>query len=402
MKKYLFIILVILGVLLMLKPVSALIKNSTENIIYRGNIVTGIVATDNGNKSYDCYISESEYAYPKIFTLSRNPQLEVGDKVRILYQNGNKELPIILPPTMAKEEEDNTIVVTLEASSITELLANINGEIIFVGNPGNCTRRGFEYGETTEYGETIYDDGSFGAGTFSEELETTLTESNISYDDSAFFVPGTNVDYSALHNQATAGVYYDKRNGYIGQIYYSLSEVFDIRRISLYFDTQSITTAISNVKLRLYINSLPYINYVGGGDLPYTFNIVAQSGMPTYPHIPPEQGDYYYGNYSGNYGSLNSSNFLLNQYNEITLDPSIINKEGITRIMMRSSRDISATSPPTDKTYAEWVGINSITNRPRLVINYTSLPPITYHYRAFAIDANGDTKYGEDKEFTFL
>jgi hypothetical protein len=57
------------------------------------------VATDNGNKSYDCYISESEYAYPKIFTLSRNPQLEVGDKVRILYEDGIKELPIILPPT---------------------------------------------------------------------------------------------------------------------------------------------------------------------------------------------------------------------------------------------------------------------------------------------------------------
>jgi len=82
----------------MLKPISAIIKDSIGNIIFRGNVVTGIVATDNGDKSYDVFISESDKAYPKIFTLSRNPDLAVGDKVRILYKNGCKELPIILPP----------------------------------------------------------------------------------------------------------------------------------------------------------------------------------------------------------------------------------------------------------------------------------------------------------------
>jgi len=101
MKKVILIILIILGVLIMLKPVSAIIKDSIGNIVYRGNVVTGIVAVDNGNKSYDCYISESEVAYPKIFTLSANPNLAVGDKVRILYKGGCKELPIILPPTTA-------------------------------------------------------------------------------------------------------------------------------------------------------------------------------------------------------------------------------------------------------------------------------------------------------------
>jgi hypothetical protein len=83
----------------MFKSISAIIKDSIGNIIYRGNVVTGIVATDNGDKSYDVFISESEKAYPHIFTLSENPVLEVGDKVRILYKNGCKELPIILPPT---------------------------------------------------------------------------------------------------------------------------------------------------------------------------------------------------------------------------------------------------------------------------------------------------------------
>jgi len=82
----------------MLKPINSIIKDSISNINSRINIVTGIVAVDNGNGSYDCFISESDKPYPNIFTLSRNPNLAVDDKVRILYKNGCKELPIILPP----------------------------------------------------------------------------------------------------------------------------------------------------------------------------------------------------------------------------------------------------------------------------------------------------------------
>ena len=85
----------------MLKPISKIIKDSIGNIIYRGNVVTGIVETDNGDGSYDVFISESDKAYPKIFTLSANPNLAVGDKVRILYKDGCKELPIILPPAVS-------------------------------------------------------------------------------------------------------------------------------------------------------------------------------------------------------------------------------------------------------------------------------------------------------------
>jgi len=85
----------------MLKPINSIIKDNIGNIIYWGNVVTGIVATDNGDGSYDVFISESDRAYPKIFTLSANPDLAIGDKVRILYKNGCKELPIILPPQMA-------------------------------------------------------------------------------------------------------------------------------------------------------------------------------------------------------------------------------------------------------------------------------------------------------------
>ena len=95
----------------MLNPARAIVQNSVGNIIYRGNVVTGIVSKNNGNGSYDVYIGESDVAYPNIFTLSRDPDLVVTDKVRILYENGIKEMPIILPPKTATAVIEKLIAV---------------------------------------------------------------------------------------------------------------------------------------------------------------------------------------------------------------------------------------------------------------------------------------------------
>ena len=82
----------------MLRPINAIIRDNIGNIIYRGFFVTGEVAVDNGDGSYDVYIAGESKAYPNIFTLARNPDIEVGDTVRILYKNGDKNNPIIFPP----------------------------------------------------------------------------------------------------------------------------------------------------------------------------------------------------------------------------------------------------------------------------------------------------------------
>jgi len=101
MKRYIYILLIIIGVLIMLKPINSIIKDSIGNIM----------------GSYDVFISESDRAYPKIFTLSRNPDLAVGDKVRILYKNGCKELPIILPPVAVTAPTTGDIFVTFETGN---------------------------------------------------------------------------------------------------------------------------------------------------------------------------------------------------------------------------------------------------------------------------------------------
>ena len=96
--KKLLLILLIVGVLIMLRPINEIIRNNVGNIIHRLSIVTGEVATDNGDGSYDVFITGDPKAYPKIFTLARDPDIAVGDTVRILYKGGDKNNPIIWPP----------------------------------------------------------------------------------------------------------------------------------------------------------------------------------------------------------------------------------------------------------------------------------------------------------------
>jgi len=82
----------------MLRPISEIIRNNVGNIIHRLSVVTGEVAVDNGDGSYGVFIAGDPKAYPKIFTLARDPDIAVGDTVRILYKNGDKNNPIIWPP----------------------------------------------------------------------------------------------------------------------------------------------------------------------------------------------------------------------------------------------------------------------------------------------------------------
>ncbi|HWR64181.1 MAG TPA: LamG-like jellyroll fold domain-containing protein [Candidatus Thermoplasmatota archaeon] len=101
------------------------------------------------------------------------------------------------------------------------------------------------------------------------------------------------------------------------------------------------------------------------------FDITIQNGQPTYPHNPMQSGDYYRNYYSGNGGSLNTGSFT-SGYNAIRLNNlNWINKTGVTKLCLRSSRDISGTAP----TGNEYINVHSyeftgIGCQPKLVINY--------------------------------
>ncbi len=156
----------------MLKPVSEIIENSVGIITYKNKIVTGKVAVDNGHGSYDVYISEGEEAYPNIYTLVRNPTLAIGDKVRILYEGGNKEKPIILPPEIAL-----TYTVTYDGNGASGGTAPIDSNLYYTGDlvtildKGSLTNAGLYYifdGWNTVFngsGTFHYPSGTFNMGT---------------------------------------------------------------------------------------------------------------------------------------------------------------------------------------------------------------------------------------------
>ena len=142
---------------------------------------------------------------------------------------------------------------------------------------------------------------------------------------------------------------------------------YRIRRGFLFFDTSELPSnaCIDNVVLSLYKKN----------DYSDTeFTITVQNGQPDYPHDPLEERDYNKEYYSGNGGELNTAD-LVNGYNNITLtELSLINIGGMTKLCLRSSRDINGTIP----TGSEYVNVYSSNiegepypdPRPKLIIIY--------------------------------
>ena len=104
------------------------------------------------------------------------------------------------------------------------------------------------------------------------------------------------------------------------------------------------------------------------------FDIVIQNGQPLYPHQPLIIEDFYYQNYSGNGGSLNTINWKNGSYNNIVMNKSgigWINKKGTTKLLLRNSNDIHVIAPIGRET----VVISSSRKsdcKPKLTITYTS------------------------------
>jgi len=100
------------------------------------------------------------------------------------------------------------------------------------------------------------------------------------------------------------------------------------------------------------------------------FNLTIQNGQPAYPHDPLLSSDYNMSYYSGNGGTFNTATFH-NGYNNMSLTSlNWINRNGTTKLCLRSSRDINGNAPTGNEyvnVYANELGSGY---QPRLVINY--------------------------------
>jgi PKD repeat protein len=198
--------------------------------------------------------------------------------------------------------------------------------------------------------------------TFPVVIDPTLTAYSIS-DDGYIYNFGTN--YNTVQNATSGTVNNNGAYITIGQKKQPSfpASTYYVYRGFVYFNTSALPS-------NAYLDDATLSLYKKDDYSVMDFDIIVQNGQPTYPHERMESGDYNKNYYSGNGGSLNTSGFT-SGYNAIPLNNlNWINETGITKLCLRSSRDINGRTP----TGNELVNVHS--NEflgmcpPKLVINY--------------------------------
>jgi len=151
-------------------------------------------------------------------------------------------------------------------------------------------------------------------------------------------------------------------------------KVYLIQRAFVYFNTNSIPSGATITSATLKLFCFAKVTY-------NEYDVVIQNGQPTFPHEPMEPGDYSKDYYLENGGSKHSSEFSTTGFNEISLNSTglgWISKEGVTKLCMRTSRDIDGDSPyegNTNGIYDErilfWTRETGTYFAPKLIVTYT-------------------------------
>ncbi|DAC72937.1 MAG TPA: hypothetical protein DSN98_02520 [Thermoplasmata archaeon] len=192
-------------------------------------------------------------------------------------------------------------------------------------------------------------------------IDPTLTVYSSSSDG---YIYKSGTVYTTVQSASTGTVNSSGTYITIGQKKISFPGTYYIYRGFVFFNTSALPS-------NAYLDNATLSVYKKDDYSTTDFDITIQNGQPTYPHNPMQSGDYYRNYYSGNGGSLNTGSFT-SGYNAIKLNNlNWINKTGITKLCLRSSRDISGTAP----TSSEYVNVYSyeftgIGCQPKLVINY--------------------------------
>jgi len=197
--------------------------------------------------------------------------------------------------------------------------------------------------------------------TFPVIIDPTLIIESLASDG---YLANQSTNYNTVWAASTSGAFVTVADIFIGQKKASGSPpTYCIYRGFLLFNTSSLPSGanITSVTLSLYKKD----------DYSSTdFDITVQNGQPTYPHNPPQSGDYNKNHYSGNGGSLNTEEFS-DGYNDISLtNHSWITKEGTTKLCLRSSRDIDGITPTGDEYVNVYPHEEDEKVTPKLVIEY--------------------------------
>ena len=306
-------------------------KKIVDHIKYRTTVMTGEITKVNNDGTYNVKIAQSGAAYPNVETLDYNAFFSRGEIVDIAFEYGSRELPKIMGTAKKIAQEPKQVEV------------NYSGEEA----GGKQTKTVVIYGNIAD--GTIY-------------------HYNINYE---------------ICQEAELGIAIEDTDDFLGTGYFydniidpPLGWVHMINRSFLFFDTSVIP---QNATI---INA--YLKGVWSPDLSQIeteFDIIIQDGQPTYPHNPLILGDYSKNHYSNNGGSINTQTLkdaLPNFDFSITLNSNgkaWINKGGITKLCLRSSRDIAGLgwNVPEERHYEAiliWATEKGEGFKPNLEITY--------------------------------
>ena len=316
-RKIILIIILILGVFVMPNNfIKDIIQNANELIKYKNTVTTGEITVDNGDGTYDVKIANAGSAYPDVETINYDAVFGVGEIVDIIFEHGCKESPKIIGHSKKIKQEPEKVEV------------DYSGEI-----------GGGKQTETT----IIYIIGESGC------------------------ISLTDTDYDKCHNTIDGSDLSDRfiepTMVIVGQSEDPESANYGISRGFVYFDTSLIP---SNATITNAILSITISEKYG------SFNIVIQDGQPNYPHSSIDYSDVNYLNYYNNGGQMTAvaaevppvySNIVLNANGR-----NWINKGGITKFCLRSSKDIISLAPAEGIT--DIVVIDKVTYPPKLIITY--------------------------------
>ena len=173
-----------------------------------------------------------------------------------------------------------------------------------------------------------------------------------------------NVNYTTAHDALTGTV---NTAGYSWAGQYLFGGVYEVARTALFFDTSglgggaTVTGATLSLKGQADVSTTDFnLTIVSGDDL--TDRLVAADFGDMLDNVT-------------SYGLLNTSGWLVEDWNSILLNPAglaAISLTGTTKFGFRSSLDISPTAPANDEEVFWYNGLAFADQLPILTITYTT------------------------------
>lgn len=305
-----------------------IIKNANEQIKYKNTVTTGEITVDNGDGTYDVKITNANSAFPNVETINYDAVFSVGEIVDIIFEQGCKEAPKIIGHSKKIKQEPKQVEV------------DYSGEI----GGGVQTKTMISYGSATIADGSIYK---------------------------------INADYDVCH-AAVTGDLLNNTDDFVAIGYFydtvdipPMTLVHAIYRGFIFIDTSTIPVGANITSAILYI-----YKDVDNSFIDTEFDLIIQDGQPIYPHSVLTLGDYNRENYHNNGGSINTAIINDSAYSPITLNnngKNWINKGGLTKFCLRSSREIAGLSSGSQP-YYEALAIYSFKKgegyKPKLTITY--------------------------------